>query len=240
MVHGNWGHNDTAALVLHGRQASNDVVNVFHLECDSVQQALNTSDAASQAAFDSVLDDWRTNVMSLWLACINSTYTLPRISVQVVERLGQFEHRLSPTERTYSTSIAGTAGGGSHAITTAGIIRWKTPVAGKSHRGRTYVPEPTESQQANGVLGATAQAAYSAFADAMLARYAAGGGGTFPHFSLTIYSRPYTLSHLVRRVAGVPTVFPIGPYDGNSTNCTAKTVDTSLRVQRRRELGVGS
>jgi len=240
MVHAAWAHRRIGQMVLHGRGASQDMVTVFNFEDDSVEEAVIASDADAQAAFDTIVGDWRTNVMSSWLACMASDYTLPRITMQVLEANGSVDHRLVPTEHNYTTSITGTysATGATNTTTTCGIIRWKTPLAGKSHRGRTYVPFPGTT--AAGQLASAAQTAYATFADAMLARYAAGGGGTFPHFSLTIYSRPYNDHLIYKKVLGVKSVVSSGDYAGNSTNVTARYVDATLRVQRRRELGVGS
>jgi len=241
MAHGAWTKNDLAALVLHGRGAAQDMVTVFHFEATGAQQLLNTSDAAAQSWADALIDDWRTNHMSAWLAIIPAPYTLPRVTAQVLERNGQTNHKLSLTERTYTSSFTGTytATAATTDPTTCGIIRWKTPQAGKKHRGRSYVPFPGTTTA--GQLVSNAKTVYQTFADGMITSYS---GSTPANGSLmTVYSRPYSApaGAYVKRIGGVLTVVnDTTDYDGDSTNITARQVDDILRVQRRRELGVGS
>lgn len=239
MVHGNWTHNTLAQLVLHGRSNSQDMVNVLAFEATGAVEATLTTDALAQAWAESVRADWQANAKTTFLAMLPAVYSLPRISIQVVERPGTYEHRLSPTEATLTTGNVGTNTGSPNTMAAAGIIRWKSTVTGKSHRGRTYVPLPADNFVSQGTLITAGVTAYTAFATVMTGvRYTGAtptSGGIF-----TIYSRPYDTSYYVKRIAGVPTVITLTNYAGNSTNVTTFQVDTILRQQRRRELGVGS
>ena len=75
----------------------------------------------------------------------------------------------------------------------------------------------------------------------MVNRYT-GAGASAGKWNLTIYSRPYNqgeYQYTVRDSTGLRVVSP-PDYAGNSTFVTVGAVDNIGRVQRRREIGVGS
>lgn len=245
MVHGNWPKLTIMQLVLRGRSAiGTDMVNVFHFEASGVQDAGPMSDATAQAWAEAQLDDWRANLMASFLDCLPSYYTLPTLKAQVLERGGQFEHALTAVEKTYSTNIAGTftPTDAQVDLTVAGVIRWRSLIASRHARGRTYMPYAyTQGSTTTGLITTGQKTRYETFADAMIARYS---GLTPENGALfTIYSRPYSAPDgaYAKRVAGVLTIVNnTTNYDGNSNNITGRVVDDVARVQRRRERGVGS
>jgi hypothetical protein len=242
MAHGPWSHKTLMAMVLRGRCNAQDIVNVFHFEASAVEDATFVTDELARASAAAMITDWRTNLMPAWLACATADYTLPIVSVQVLERNGLVNHKLSPSETTYTTGIAGTytATSAGTSISAAGVIRWKSTLAGKSHRGRTYLvnPPPAGTGSNLGNLVSNAKALYETFADAMIARYAPSG--THDNWNFTVYSRPYDVRYDVDHTVVPPVIVARPAYDGNSTFITARQVDTVLRQQRKRELGVGS
>lgn len=239
MVHADWSHNTIFQLVLHGKHNTNDNVNVFNFEATAAREALMTTDALAVTEAGTIVDDWIANLQTAWLAAISLNYTLPRLTCQVVERPGEYEHRLTAVERFPSGPPAGAVSSDASAATPAGVIRWRSTVASRSARGRTFVPAVPENHASSGVADSTQTGLWETFAAAMIARYPAGttnaGGAQF-----TVYSRPYDHSYYVKRVAGVPEVIHLTDYAGNSNLITGHAIDPNLRSQRRREIGVGS
>jgi len=236
-----WTHRTTYQMTLIALCDTVQIVNVFAYE---VSTLIETSLSSDQLAIDQgglLADDWISNLKTSWLAFHPSDYTLQMVKVQCVERPANFRHRLSPIERSLTTANVGTQPQGSDVGAVAAIIKWRTPQAGKSHRGRSYVGPIGSNWHVNGALHATGVTTISAFGSAMIARYAVGGTKA-TDWVLTIYSRPYNSGEYqyATRKTGTLTVVTPPDYAGNSTNVTAFQLDPNLRIQRRRELGVGS
>jgi hypothetical protein len=99
----------------------------------------------------------------------------------------------------------------------AQVISWRTSLAGRSFRGRSYLPAPTENVQNAGILNSTQQTALAAIVTQMLAVF--GPSGSDGNWQFCVISRVS---------AGAPRVPPIG------TEVTVGVVRTSLQTQRRR------
>lgn len=233
-----WSLNTVVQLTLLGTYQNNRIANVFNFEASAVQDALLVTDELASDWAQVVAEDWRDNLQTAWLACVANAYTLESIRGQVVERPNQVMRRLGARDVTPAAPAAGTAGTTSSTPSTCAVIRWKSTAADRGSRGRTYVSPLFQTWTSAGVLQTAGLTAMNAFADAMLTRYkitvAAFQGGF-----LTVYSRPMQERYSIRRVAGVPTVSARGSHNGNSTAVLSRQVDTILRQQRRRELGVG-
>jgi hypothetical protein len=236
-----WTHRTLFQMTLIATCDLAQIVNTHHFEASQVEE---TSFSTDQLAIDSggaLADDWVTNMKTSWLATHTSDYVLQVVKVQVVERPANFRHKLTPIERPLSTANVGTVGLPSDAGQVAAVVKWRTPQAGKSHRGRTYVGPLSSAAMSNGLLSGTVITNLNAWHAAMLARYSPTGTmGT--RWNLTVYSRPYNSGEYqyATRKTGTLTVVTPPDYAGNSTNITAAALDTVLRTQRRREFGVGA
>lgn len=132
---------------------------------------------------------------------------------------------------TYNTAGANANPGGS--VVDAACIKLGTGLAGRSHRGRQYVPICAQGIVVDGsIIGLHAgnlQAAYNAF----LAIY--GASGTDTDYTWGIWSRKLgdILDPVTHRITGYNVAAGFFPM-------TVTHLDTVARVQRRRELGVGA
>jgi hypothetical protein len=162
--------------------------------------------------------------------------------VQVLERPGQISHKLVATDYTTGLPAAGNSALGSTggSQTDCADIKWRSLLAGKSRRGRTYVGGLSDEMSSNGLLVAGHITACDAWITAM-GRYRSGGADATAHRH-TIYSRPYSLGQYqyTKRVGGNLTVVTPPDYNGDSNFVVGGTTDSVVRVQRRREIGVGS
>lgn len=236
-----WQHNTLIQLTVIASAIGSQIVNVFHFECTEAREAGLTSDALAQAEAGVLADDWISNVYDEWLACHHAEYVVGLIKAQTIERPNNFRHKLVAVERPQTTGNVGTVAGSIENAAVCIVARWRTPQAGKSSRGRSYIGPPELGAGANGVLATSARAPYTAFATAMRARYSASVG-TSLNWKHTIYSRPYNMGEYQypSRKTGTLAVVTPPDYAGNSTNVTDFAMDWTLRSQRRRTLGVGA
>lgn len=243
MVHGNWTKNTIFKLGLIGRCQGQAIISNHYFEATGAKEALLIDDTVAQAAGDTLAADWRTNLRAAWLACHTNDYFLDRIDAQVVERPGNFEHRLLATSDTTGAPAVGTIAAPADDLATSAVIRWRSTLAGKHHRGRTYVGPLYDVGVAAGMVSdAPLIASLNAYGAAMIARYTGAGAGVIAGYNLTVYSRPYSAPDgaYTKRVGGVLTVVNnTTDYDGDSTFISTYALDLVAREQRRREVGVG-
>jgi len=241
MPHGPWTKNLLYQLTLIGVCDTAQIVNVHHYEASNASDGLLTNDAARSNSAGLLADDWIANLKTAWLTMHPPEYTLQMVKAQVLEVKGETNRKLSQVERAQTTSNIGLAAAASEVTHVAAVIRWRTPVAGKSSRGRTYVGPLPSNWMSSGVLTAPATTAITAYGTAMRTRYTFAGTPATAYL-LTIYSKPYNHQEYGYPTGHNPTRTWYYPpdYDGNSTNVTEFQVDPILRVQRRREVGVGS
>jgi hypothetical protein len=236
-----WTHRTLFQLVIAGDSLGNQVVNVLHFEASTVKETSYATDQDAINDAGALADDWVTGMMATWRPAHGSEYAVRLITCQVLERPGNFRHRLSPVERPLTTNNNGTANVAAVNPSVSSVLRWRTPIAGKSHRGRMYLGPIPSDWQTNGRLHAIAQGPIGNFGTAHLARYGVGGSQA-NSWVQTVYSRPYNegeYQYATRKGGTLHIVTPVD-YAGNSTNVTTYVLDTILRVQRRREVGVGS
>ncbi len=241
MAHAPWGHNTLMRLAVQGVCQGQSIVAVHHFEAPGAVDSTLVTDALARSWAASVATDWHSNCKSAWLAPHTADYTLLNVQSQVLQRPGQRDHVLSPTDLTPTVPIVGGIAGTADDLTTAGVIRWRTDIAGKSHRGRTYIGPLGDVQTDVGRIATGSQAAFTAYATVMINRYT-GASPIFTGANLTIYSRPYD-SGEYRYVKGSGAAMEIvvpPDYDGNSTFVIGGSLDPVARTQRRRQIGVGS
>lgn len=236
-----WPKRTLFQLSLTGIMLGQQVVNVHTFEASSITEALLLNDGLAQTESGKIADDWLTNCKTAYLATKPADYLLDRVACQVLERPGTFRHKLTPTERVNISPRVGTATGTCEDLQACAVIRWRTPNAGKSHRGRSYVGPIVREWVLDGRLAGLGITAITAYADAMKNRYT-GAGSAADDWPMTIYSRPYNAGEYqyATRKTGSLTVVTPPDYAGDSTFVTDYALDTIIRVQRRRQIGVGA
>lgn len=247
MVHGPWTPNTLIQLSLIGGCQGQTIANVHHFEVTGAVEATLLSDTLAQSAAMAVGNDWRSNLQTPWLACHTNDYTLQRIQVQVLERPTQVNHRLVPQDITTGLPAPGTIAAAAADLSSAAVLKWKSVTAGRSHRGRTYVGPIAGASQLAGLVLAAFKTPLDAYVTAMITRYTGAGAGVALAGNFTIYSRPYSnvgvptpeYQYTRRGPTGITIVTP-PDYAGQSSFVVSGSTDTTLRSQRRRELGVGS
>lgn len=242
MAHAAWSKRTICQLSIIGTAFGQQFVNVHHFEASGIDEATFSNDQAAQAAGQALATAWIGGQKDEYLGCVSTDYTMVMVRAQILERPNLREHRLTPVE--IPSTGAGTGGqalGPSEDTSVCGVIRWRTPQAGKSHRGRNYFGPVPASWRNNGLLATAGVTALTAYRDAMIAAY----GQTEPPlagWALTIYSRPYDQGEYgYVKGSGAQREMHFPPdYNGNSTNVTLGAVDAVLRSQRRRQIGVGA
>lgn len=246
MVHAAWSHNTMAELVLIGiGGGSAQIVNVHCFEASAVEEALFLNDGLANTSAIALRDDWIANLKPTWLACHNGAadgYALGTVGVQIVERPGLVSHRLGRQDSILTSGNLGTdTSAACMPAEDAAVIRWKSLVATRHARGRTYVaPISVSTTSTHGNISPAQVTALDAYAAALRTRYKPTGA--HDSWNLTVYSRPYDNPHgdYVKRVGGALTVVSKPDYAGNSNFVIAHAVDNIIRSQRRRQVGVGA
>lgn len=103
------------------------------------------------------------------------------------------------------------------------VLSWRTALAGRSFRGRSYLPGKGEAEQIGGVWSSTQLSALNAIAAQFLAVF--GPSGTDLNWQFVVISRV---------ASGAPRVPPIG------TPVISGAARSTVFTQRRRVAGVGS
>lgn len=247
MVHGNWTHRTLLQLSLIGAADGNQIVNTFHFEATSTTEASLTSDSVANTLAAALAADWNTNLKTAFLAQLFSNYTLNEVRAQVLERPGNFEHRLASQSVFLTSGNTGTDGSAGIALPHSSCvdIKWRSAGGGRHARGRSFI-SPIQSGRATTnaqqVLNPNTSL-YNTFAQAMLTRYIQSTGTNTLTVDFTIYNRPYSAPKgaYAKRVGGVLTVVNnTTDYDGDVNHILTAVVDPVIRQQRRREQGVGS
>src|SRR5262245_5609621 len=122
MAHGPWGARALARLSIIGSCQGQAIVGVHHFEAPGTVDIPPLSDAAAQSWADSIASDWNTNCKAAWLGAHTNDYTLLNLQSQVLERNGQINHVLTPTDRTPSSPVVGTIGAPADDMTTAIVL----------------------------------------------------------------------------------------------------------------------
>jgi len=243
MAHNPWGYRTVCQLSVIGQAFGVQIVNVFHFEASGDDEADFINDQAAQAAGATLAQGWITARKASYLACVSTDYAMVMVRSQILERPGQFEHRLTPIE--VPSSGAGTGGqatGPAEDAVIAGVIRWRTPQAGKSHRGRNYFGPLAQGWRQNGLLATEGVTNLTTFKDGMITAYGQTSPVPRTSWTMTVYSRPYDqgeYGYVTGSGANRQFNYP-EDYSGNRTNIVLGAVDPVLRNQRRRQIGVGA
>jgi len=236
----NWTKNTIWQFTLLAECLAQDIVNAWHFEASGAYELTFGNDQARIDAGDNLITSFLANAMTEWRACHPAEYVVNTVKCQAIEVKNQWRHKLTPVERPLTANNAGTGTGTVENIQTSVVMRWRTPQAGKHHRGRTYIGPLSNTWMDNGLVVSAQQTPYNTFGAKMIAAYGASGTEA-DNFIKTVYSRPYLTGEYGYPVGQNPnrTFYYPPDYGGNSTNVTAYNFDPVLRGQRRRQIGVG-
>lgn len=203
--------NDTLQLAISGTLQGQLVVCTHHYRAETAD-----NDESE------LLTNWRAECQASWLNLVHLTYTLTKIVARQV--CGSTPLR-TPVEYSYSSPqpVGTVAGADAAPNQCAGVVSLKTPLAGKSYRGRFYLPAVPPSYSAHGQVFA----AYVTAANAYMANaIQLGGGVPNGNFRLVVHSP-------TRAQPGVQ-------CQDCSTPVNAYILRDPLGTQRRRRVGVGA
>jgi hypothetical protein len=240
--HAPWAKNHIIQISLIGACGGQQIVNVHHFQANDATDANLITDALRQGAVTTLVNLWNSNEKTEWLAAKPQAYTLNMIRGQMIECKTFKSRRLVPVELTLSSGNAGTAADTTiDDFHTAGVIRWRSAIAGKSSRGRSYVGPLPDNFTNSGQLAAPGVTALSAYGAAMQDAYFESDTPD-PTWRLTVYSRPYDYQEYGYVRGSGPSRDWYWPpdYNGDANNVMTYAIDTTLRTQRRREIGVGA
>lgn len=152
-------------LAIEGRIAQNVMVNVQHF----------VSAPGVAYPLDTLCQDWELVIMPAYLACLSTSYLITRVVARDLDSLDTSERGLIGT---------GQLGGESLPFQDAGVITWRSHRAGRSFRGRTFMPAIPEGFSQFGLIEAGLQNLYQNYAEKTMFDV------TFaPYFPLHVYSK---------------------------------------------------
>jgi len=198
---------DLYTLTIRGTLFGNQIVNSW-----GFMQISTTAGFLGQA----LIDEWQAACLTQYQGCSSQLATYDLLSARsiVPDSHVVVEESL--------TGITGAVSGEVSPNQVAGVITWRTALAGRSYRGRTYIPALPQSYVVSGLLSATGLGNYNTFRTAMMTAFAATGSST--NFRLGVISRV---------ADGVARPTPLIQV------VTSSVVRTIPGTQRRRRLGVG-
>ena len=241
-LHGPWEKNTIYELTVLATALGQRIVNVHHFEATAVGDVTPAGDASRLTLCQTLIDSWQAAALTTWRACHNAQYVINTVKAQVVQVKTHIDRVLVPVEETMTTGNAGTdAATQADDMAAAALLKWKSSVAGKSHRGRTYIGPLPQTWSQDGMLQTSGLTACNAYGNAMISTYGVTAGSSLD-FRLTVYSRPCDKGEYgyVTGSGSLRQFFYPEARDGDSTNVVNFTTDPILRTQRRRVIGVGS
>lgn len=204
------GFNDIYRLKIHQRLHGQEVINVLHFKEDAPLGGVGAQALA---------DDFRTNMQTTMRA--RSTNELVYEYVEVIPLIPTGEE---PKLSLWPANTLGTLGGGTGTGSVAEVVTLYTGQAGRRKRGRIYLAGGNTGSMIQGQWTLTQTNATTAFITALGNRYA-----KIPYTTswvLGVWSRMNGNQHPPYNTAGF-------------TPVQVLTIRTTIRNQRRRQLGVG-
>lgn len=204
--------NDTVELALVGTKAGQTILVTHHFRI--------TQNPVSSAGLQDLIDTWQAACQSAWLALNTTTYTFQSIRARHV--CGSV-----PLEATAEETVnsAGTFIGSGDLLPPwfALIARERTASAGRSRRGRFFLPLSQEGDVLGDGLASGAETKFQAYLTALGGAFLAGGSAE-SKYRLVVHSR---------KLASVP-----GTQCQNSstlvTQLVLRPVLTTQRSRRQR------
>jgi hypothetical protein len=202
---------DLAEVVVKWNGFPGQVLNVFGFEAISAGATLvNLGSAFSTALIK--------NTSGGLLNTVLSSFSVSELQINDV-----VPGTAAPALTSFTAVFGSSATGEALPHQCSAVLSWRTALAGRSFRGRSYLPGRSEAEQAGGVWTPSQITASNAMAAQFLAVF--GPSGTDLNWQFVIISRVAN---------GVPRVPPIG------TPVISGAVRSVVFTQRRRVSGVGS
>jgi hypothetical protein len=231
------GRVTVARVNMIGHVAQTQIVTTWHFGIGAP-----TTDAATQTALQTLLTSIDANVRVAYLGCKPQDYVLDVIRGQAIQRATVAHLSLAPLDQV-PTTTAGTVVANASSLTDCVVLKMRTALGGKHHRGRNYIgPIWPNVLPVEGVLtDATSKGYFNALITAL--NTYKFGGTHYADGSLGIYSRPLHAGEQqwAVRVGSTLTVRSnAAAYTGDFQEVTSMVYDWTLRELHRREVGVGS
>jgi len=179
------------------------------------ENVLGFKATATTATLDGLAADFQANFLAQWMATSSNAVTCSRLDVVDV-----WPGTAATVVHTVSPAQAGAISGELLPPQSAAVFSYRTPLKGRSFRGRSFHGQHCEVQQNDGVWTATPLAAWDTLFDNYLARY--GIADPVAHWRACVISRFN---------AGVKRVAPIGTF------ITDISVEPFVFSMRRRAQG---
>lgn len=165
-----------------------------------------------------LIDEWQASCQTAYTGCFPTDVVLNMLRARAV---WPDTHQVA--EEAVSSGGGGMLTGDAGPNQVAAIITWRTALAGRAYRGRTYLPGISTGHLIDGQLNSTYLSGLNGFIIAMMGAFGPSGSST--NFQLVVISR--WLNKVER-----PN--PIG------TQVTAGVPRSIPGTQRRRRIGVGA
>jgi hypothetical protein len=200
---------DIYSLVLDGTYVGNQMVNTF-----GFKQRTGASGFQGQL----LIDAFQAGVLPAYLPLINGGMT-----VQVMRCRDVVPGTSTPAEETLSSGNVGTNLGTTIPSQCAALVSWKTALAGRSYRGRTYIPAQMSNDWGGiGDIQSSFRVKIQTFVTTMLTVFGPSG---ISDFQFSIISRYHDKAERPTPVA---------------TPVTAGIIRDVIATQRKRRKGIGA
>lgn len=200
---------DLFELVVVGRQANHSILNTFGF----AQVGAPAGDPMANIA-----SKFNSLIMTVWKGIHTPDYAVEALWVNPVHPVGAARYELN-----FAPPEAGTFAGESLPLQDAVVVTWRTALAGRSYRGRSYISSLAESQQNAGTIAAAMITNYQSFCSAMY--------GGFVTNAAANNARLVVISRYLNKIERPN---PIG------TAVFSYAVRPTVYSQRRRQLGAGA
>jgi hypothetical protein len=236
-----WPDNAVAQLSIIGTAFGQQIVNTHHFMASDVTNGGFTGDDSIRTWAAQIAPQWVTSCKTTFLLGHAMEYSILLLRTQVLEVRNNWRRRLTPVEIAPGSPAVGTALSSAEESQAAAVIRWRSALAGKRFRGRSYIGPLSPSHYADGRLNGSAITVMQNYAAAVLGRWGPSGTDAPTHV-MCIYSRPFNQGEYGYPQGRHPNMIINYPpdYAGNGQAVIDSSVDTVLRGQRRRQYGVGA
>lgn len=174
--------NDVYRVAIEAEIAGQKLVNVLHYRQNSISLV--------EIGAEFVLTCVEEELIPAYALLVSASVSFRRITAVQVAELGETAER--------GIDVPGGISGETYALQVSPLLSWKTGMAGRSNRGRTYLFPPGEGQiGAGGVIAAINRPDYLALANQMKSIGTTLQPGAF---SLGIYSKKESVWNVVTSV----------------------------------------
>jgi hypothetical protein len=195
-----------------------------HLFNQQVEFGVHIQQVLSSGGAQDLAGSWTANVMPLVFAATSASVNWDELVISDVSPGTDLTIHFGFTQPNPGL-IAGDCLPGQNAV----VVQEHSLVKGRRHRGRFYLPGIAESGTTNALLTGSQSTAIANLASQLIVFY--GPAGTQTSYRLVIFSPP-TPPFKPKKQPPVHTDTLITPVNN-------ATVDSTIRTQRRRMIGVG-